>query len=62
MFLDQRVLDVHGHVSPPMQGTGMVNMLLRATNTAGLAPSTVKLSLRSSVSTTKLGRRASGDI
>lgn len=38
MYLDHKVLDVHGHVSPPLQGTGMVNMLLRATNTAGLEP------------------------
>jgi predicted TIM-barrel fold metal-dependent hydrolase len=33
MWNGTKVLDVHAHVSPPMQGTGMVNMLLRGANT-----------------------------
>ena len=33
MWNDSKVLDVHAHVSPPMQGTGMVNMMLRGANT-----------------------------
>lgn len=34
MWHDDKVLDVHAHVSPPMQGTGMVNMIMRSANTA----------------------------
>ena len=33
VFNGTKVLDVHAHVSPPMQGVGVVNMLLRSSNT-----------------------------
>jgi predicted TIM-barrel fold metal-dependent hydrolase len=38
VFHDVKVFDVHGHVSPPLPGTGMVNMLLRASNTSKMEP------------------------
>jgi predicted TIM-barrel fold metal-dependent hydrolase len=33
MWNETKVLDVHAHVSPPLPGTGMVNMMLRGGNT-----------------------------
>ena len=38
MFNGLKVLDVHAHVSPPMQGTGMTAMMTMATNAAMPSP------------------------